>query len=59
MKKILGIIVLMFLLGACSNKLTNEEKIYNEYISDLKKSVNYESNLPFDLEIYVDKIVYW
>lgn len=57
MKKILGIIVLMFLLGACSNKLTNEEKLYNEYIFDLKKGVNYESNLPFDLEIYVDKII--
>ena len=57
MKKILGVIVLMFLLTACSTNLTNEEKIYNEYISDLKRSENYESNLPFDLEIYVDKII--
>ena len=57
MKKILSIIVLMFMLTACSTKLTNEEKIYNDYIFDLKKSVNYETNLPFDLEIYIDKII--
>lgn len=56
MKKILSIIILMFLLTACSTNLTNEEKTYNEYVSYLKQNINYESNLPFDLEIYVDKI---
>ena len=57
MKKILSIIILMFLLTACSTNLTNEEKTYNEYVSYLKQNTNYESNLPFDLEIYVDKII--
>ena len=57
MKKILSIIILMFLLTACSTNLTNEEKTYNEYVSYLKQNINYESNLPFDLEIYVDKII--
>lgn len=57
MKKILGVVFSIFLLSACSNNLTNEEKIYNDYVFDLKKSVNYDSNLPFDLEVYVDKII--
>ena len=57
MKKILSIIVLCVLLTACSNNLTNEEVLYNDYVTNLKKSTKYESNLPFDLEIYVDKII--
>lgn len=57
MKKILGVIVLTFLLCGCTNKLTNEEIIYNDYINDLKKSSSYTDSLPFDLEIYVDKII--
>lgn len=57
MKKILGIISLMFLLTACTNNLTNEEILYNDYVNELKKTTKYESNLPFDLEIYVDKII--
>ena len=57
MKKILSIIVLFVLLTGCTNKLTNEEILYNDYVTDLKKTTKYETNLPFDLSIYVDKII--
>ena len=57
MKKILNIIILFVLLTGCSNKLTNEEILYNDYVNDLKKTTKYETNLPFDLAIYVDKII--
>lgn len=57
MKKILVIIALLFIITGCSNNLTVEEVNYNNYVNDLKKSASNESNLPFDLDIYVDKII--
>jgi len=57
MKKILLIITLLFMLTGCTNELTKEEILYNDYVTELKKVTNYETNLPFDLEIYVDKII--
>lgn len=57
MKKILLIITLLFILTGCTNELTKEEILYNNYVTELKKVTNYETNLPFDLEIYVDKII--
>ena len=57
MKKILLIITLLFLLTGCTNELTKEEVLYNDYVTELKTATNYETNLPFDLEIYVDKII--
>lgn len=56
MKKIL-LIGLIFLITGCTTKLTSEEILYNNYVSELKQSTKHESNLPFDLEIYVDKII--
>lgn len=57
MRKILGIIILFIMLTGCSKDLTKEEILYNGYITELKKSTRYDSNLPFDLEIFVDKII--
>ena len=57
MKKIFCIISLMLLLTACSKNLTKEEILYNDYVTELKQSTKYENNLPFDLEIYIDKII--
>ena len=53
MKKIL-LIGLIFLITGCTTKLTSEEILYNNYVSELKQSTKYESNLPFDLEVYVE-----
>lgn len=57
MKKIFWIITLVFLLSSCSKELTKEEIIYNDYVDKLKQEEKYEDNLPFDLEIFVDKII--
>ena len=57
MKKILWIILLSLLLSGCSNKYTNEEIVYNNYVNDLKKTTQYNYVIPFDLEVYVDKII--
>lgn len=57
MKKIFWIITLVFLLSGCSKELTKEEIIYNDYVDKLKQEEKSEDNLPFDLEIFVDKII--
>ena len=57
MKKILLIITLLFFITGCTNDLTKEEILYNDYVTELKTATNYGTNLPFDLEIYVDKII--
>lgn len=57
MKKIFWIITLVFLLFGCSKELTKEEIIYNDYVDKLKQEEKSEDNLPFDLEIFVDKII--
>lgn len=56
MKKIL-LVCLLLLLSGCNSSLTEEEVIYNDYVNYLKKIENKNDNLPFDLEIYVDKII--
>ena len=57
MKKIFWIITLVFLLSGCTKELTKEEIIYNDYVDKLKQEEKSEDNLPFDLEIFVDKII--
>lgn len=57
MKKIFWIITLVFLLSGCSKELTKEEIIYNDYVDKLKQEEKSEDGLPFDLEIFVDKII--
>lgn len=57
MKKIFWIITLVFLLSGCSKELTKEEIIYNDYVDKLKQEEKSEDSLPFDLEIFVDKII--
>lgn len=57
MKKILIISLLLFFMTGCSKTLTKEEITYNEYVMNLKKSAVHNSDLPFDLKIYVDKII--
>lgn len=57
MKKIFWIITLVFLLSGCTKELTKEEIIYNDYVDKLKQEEKIEDSLPFDLEIFVDKII--
>lgn len=54
MKKILIFICCLLLIG-CSN-FSSEEKIYNNYISELK-NINYTSkNIPFDINVNYYKL---
>lgn len=55
--KYLILILLLFVTG-CSNNVINEEKIvYNSYIKELKSSTKINDYIPFDINIYCDKIV--
>lgn len=56
MKKILCIIMILLLTG-CSSTKTKEEIVYNDYVQMLKKSTYSETSLPFDVEIFIDKII--
>lgn len=56
MKKIL-LIIMILLMSGCSKDLTNEEIIYNDYVKELKIENSSVDNLPFDLSIYLDKII--
>lgn len=56
MKKILCIIMILLLTG-CSGTKTKEEIVYNDYVQMLKKSTYSETSLPFDVEIFIDKII--
>lgn len=57
MKKILLIIILVFTFTACSKEESIEHVTYNNYVNDLKKENTFDNNLPFDLGVYVDKII--
>jgi len=57
MKKILLIITLVFVLCGCSRDNSLENATYNNYVKLLKQEEKMSTNLPFDLEVYVDKII--
>ena len=56
MKKFFVIILCLFLLTACNKEETKEKIIYNNYIKTLNNNFKTTNNIPFDIEIYLDKI---
>jgi len=56
MKKIFLIIVCILLCG-CDIKESEELKIYKNYINELNKIEKVNTNLPFNINIYIDKII--
>ena len=56
MKKSFVIILCLFLLTACNKEETKEKIIYNNYIKTLNNNFKTTNNIPFDIEIYLDKI---
>lgn len=56
MKKFFVIILCLFLLTACNKVETKEKIIYNNYIKTLNNNFKTTNNIPFDIEIYLDKI---
>lgn len=57
LKKIFLISFLILLSGCSNEKISPEKKIYNENISILESSNKVSENIPFDIEVYVDKII--
>lgn len=55
MKKLILIVFLIFLLCGCK-KDNKELKKYEEYVRVLKDAVVYDEDIPFDMEIYIDKV---
>lgn len=57
MKKIFIIVMFIIILTGCSSKeVSIEKEKYDSYISLLKESVD-SSYLPFDIDVYIDKII--
>lgn len=56
MKKFFVIVLCLFLLTACNKEETKEKIIYNNYIKTLNNNFKTTNNIPFDIEIYLDKI---
>lgn len=56
MKKVLLLILLILLCG-CSKSDSKELKLYKEYLKEIKSTESTNSNLPFNIEVIVDKII--
>ena len=57
MKKFVLCIICIIMLCGCSNEESEELKIYNNYITTLKQTEKTTDKLPFNISIYVDKII--
>lgn len=51
------LILSLFILTGCNNNVSSEKKVYDKYINELEKSSNEVVDLPFNIEVYVDKII--
>lgn len=56
MKKVF-LIILFILLSGCSKSDSPELALYKEYLKEVKNTENININLPFNIEVAVDKIV--
>ena len=56
MKK-LALIICIFLLCSCTKFESKDYKNYKNYINELKTSQSTNNNLPFDIEIILDKVI--
>ncbi len=54
-KKFLLIFLSIFILCGCERK-SDEMKLYENYILDLRNQTKFDENLPFDIEISISKI---
>lgn len=56
MKKVLLIILTTILLVGCRNEETKQMKIYDDYIKDLESVETSSKDIPFNIEITVNKL---
>lgn len=57
MKKIILVLILLIVVLTGCNKESNEYKIYKSYIKELNESKIVSSDIPFDIEVYTEKII--
>ncbi len=59
MLKIVVIIITLFCTGCIKNELNEETDIYNDYVKRLEylEDKDFSEELPFDINIYYDKII--
>lgn len=57
MKKIIFALILLIVMLTGCNKESNEYKTYKNYIKELNESNIMSSNIPFDIEVYTEKII--
>ena len=53
--KIVIILLSIFILTGCNNE-NAKDKEYHSYVNILKESTEFESELPFDISIYLKKL---
>lgn len=56
MKKIIIVLLFICLIGGCTNKISDEELIYDKYLRELKQIDHYDEKLDFDINITIDKL---
>lgn len=56
MKKFLLLVIFVLMLCGCAEE-SDELKLYNSYINDLKKVEKSNNNLPFNINVYIDKVI--
>ena len=57
MNKIIFVLILLIVMLTGCNKESNEYKTYKNYIKELNESNIMSSNIPFDIEVYTEKII--
>ena len=57
MKKIILVLILLIVILTGCSKESNEYKIYKNYIKELNESKIVSSDIPFDIEVYTEKII--
>lgn len=56
MNKRISVLLLILLLLTGCNKLSIEDKMYNDYVKDLQKQEKYDVDFPFDININIEKL---
>jgi hypothetical protein len=54
MKRLFLVLIPFLLLTGC-NKVNKEKDVYNSFIDELKKVPSYSSNVPFDINVVLEK----
>lgn len=51
------LVLSLFILTGCNNSVSKEKEVYDNYITELETLSSVKGDLPFNIEVYVDKII--